>query len=55
MKFFSLDFLNLMSCKNRNGVMVVKLFFKICSPFSKIGLNGLFKTPQTYFFDGFRS
>ena len=29
MKFFHLDFLNRMSCKNRNGVMLVNIFLKI--------------------------
>ena len=29
MKFFLLDFLNLMSCKNRDGVKFLTQFFKI--------------------------
>ena len=36
MKFFLLDFLNWMSCKNRNGVMLVNIFLKIFSQFFKI-------------------
>ena len=36
MKFFLLNILNLMSCKNRNGVVLVNIFFKIFSQFFKI-------------------
>ena len=36
MKFFLLDFLYWISCKNRNGVMLVNIFFKIFSQFFKI-------------------
>ena len=36
MNFFLLNFLNLMSCKNRNRVMLVNVFFKIFSQFFKI-------------------
>ena len=43
MKFFPLDFLNLMSCKNRNGVMVVNIFLKIFSQFFKIWVECHFK------------
>ena len=41
MKFFLLDFLNRMSCKNRKEVMLVNIFFKIFLSFSKFGLNAL--------------
>ena len=41
MKFFLLDFLNLMSCKNRNEVMLVKIFLRFFLTFSKFGLNAL--------------
>ena len=43
MKFFSLDFRNLMSCKNCNGVMLVNLFFKIFFQFSKNRVECPFK------------
>ena len=36
MKFFLLDFLNRMGCKNRNWVMLVNIFLKIFSQFFKI-------------------
>ena len=35
MNFFPLDFLNVMNCKNRNGIMLVNLFFTILPPFFK--------------------
>ena len=43
MKIFHLDFLNRMSCKNRNGVMLVNVFFKIFSQFFKIRVECPFK------------
>ena len=43
MKFFHLDFLNRMSCENRNGVMLVNIFFKIFSQFFKIRVECPFK------------
>ena len=43
MKLFLLDFLNRMSCKNRNGVMLVNKFFKIVSQFFKIRVECPFK------------
>ena len=42
-KFFLLDFLNRMSCKNRNGVMLVNIFLKIFSQFFKIRVECPFK------------
>ena len=43
MKFFLLDFLNRMSCKNRNGVMLVTIIFQIFSQFFKIRVEWPFK------------
>ena len=43
MKFFPLDFLNRMNCKNRNGVMLVNIFLKIFSQFFKIWVECPFK------------
>ena len=43
MKFFRSDFLIMMSCKNCNWVMLVKLFFKFFHHFSKISLNAFLK------------
>ena len=43
MKFFLLDFLNLMSCKNRDGVKLVNIFLKIFSQFFKIRVECPFK------------
>ena len=36
MKIFLLNFLNLMSCKNHSGVMLLNIFFKTFSQFFKI-------------------
>ena len=43
MKFFLLNFLNVMSCKNRNKVMLVNIFFKIFFQFFKIWVTCPFK------------
>ena len=43
MKFFLLDFLNPMSCSNRNGVMLVNIIFDIFSQFFKIQVECPFK------------
>ena len=43
MKFFLLDFLNRISCKKRNGVMLVNIFFKIFSQSFKIWVECPFK------------
>ena len=42
-KIFLLDFLNRVSCKNRNGVMLVNILFKIFSQFFKIRVECPFK------------
>ena len=38
-EIFLLDFINRMSCKNRDGVMLVNMFFKIFSQFFKIRIE----------------
>ena len=43
MKFFLSDFLNRMSSKNRNGVMLINKFLKIFSQFFKIWVECPFK------------
>ena len=43
MKFFLLNFLNLMSCMNRIGLMLVNIFFKIFALFFKIRVECSFK------------
>ena len=48
MKIFPLDFLNRMSCKNRNGVMLVNEFFKIFSQFFKIRLKYHLKNKKCF-------
>ena len=47
MKFFLLEFLNLMSCKNRNGVMLANIFFMIFFQFFKIRVECPFNSSQT--------
>ena len=42
MKFFLLNFLNLMSCKNRNRVKLVNILLKIFSQLFKIRVECLF-------------
>ena len=44
MKFFLLDFLKRMSCKNRNGVMLVNIYLKIFFQFLKIRVECPFNT-----------
>ena len=44
MKFFLLNFLNLMSCEKRNRVILVNIFFKIFSQFFKIRVECPFNT-----------
>ena len=51
MKFFLLEFLNPMSCKNRNGGHVGKHIFKDFFSFSKFGLNALLNTLKQLLID----
>ena len=48
MKFFLLEFLKLMSCKNRNGVMLANIFFIIFSQFFKIRVECPFNSSQRH-------
>ena len=38
---------NLMSCKYRDGVMLVNIFFKIFLSFSKFGLNAFLSVKKS--------
>ena len=51
MKFFPLDFFNRMSCNNRNGVMLVNIFFLIFSQFLKIRVKYPFNLYATDFLE----
>ena len=47
MKFFPFGFLNLVSCKNGNGVMLINLDFKTFPPFFKNRVECPFKLNRT--------